>query len=588
VLHQIIHHADNILAQHFVSLWFFSFALVIVVGWLVSADPNPASSSGLRQATWETNVKRLSQLGWADGLSGLLFIGFAIFYFYLIFYREDFSYYDDDLLTDFSLQGKSFPPPIWTGVGRFYPLADQEFNLLSFLTRSPFGYHALVVLQLIILIVVLFLILREFRFRYRCLIAAAAMMAPSFLIPFMGFVYPERNVLFGIAILILCLQGYYRNRSRLYLLGALGTTHFILYYKETVVLFVVTFAFTCMLLQLYQSLSAGPRSWRMLLRENVLPLGMLGVAGIYTVVFLIAMLPHRGFSYVNGLREPLSSVLVAYLQFDWLPFLLLAVVLFRIGRFLFTRLSLDPLWDPLAIGAIVYFLGILALRINSGYYMAPVDFLALFCLANLSRIWLQKQPARVRIFALAAVVICLLIHNAAYSSFRVVERKRIVITKVQLADFLRDYLPSVQSDSVELFFPYSSGYHLMDLASFLSYKGFRLEGQGIVSSASGPKLAFKGRETFDNDKCVGYRDYSCRHAENPSSGALVIILPDDAVSMEEVRDLAQGSSQLLFIDCPECSAHRRWFDLLHTISAEYSLTPLPGHWLQLHVFLKPI
>jgi hypothetical protein len=312
VLHQIIHHADNILAQHFVLLWFISFALVIVVGWLVSPDPNPAWSPGLGQATWETNVKRLSQLGWADGLSGFLFIGFAIFYSYLIFYKEDFSYYDDDLLTDFSLQGKSFAPPIWTGVGRFYPLADQEFNLLSFLTRSPFGYHALVVLQLIILIVVIFLILREFRFRYRCLIAAAVMMAPSFLIPFMGFVYPERNVLFGMAILLLCLQRYYRSRSRLYFLGALGTTHFILYYKETVVLFVVTFAITYMFLQLYQSLSAGPRSWRILLLENVLPLGMLGVAGIYTVLFLAAMLPHRGFSYVNGLREPLSSVLVSY------------------------------------------------------------------------------------------------------------------------------------------------------------------------------------------------------------------------------------------------------------------------------------
>jgi hypothetical protein len=587
MLHQIIHHAYDLLTHHFLSFWFFSLVLVIFAGWLLSAARGPVSPAAFGQASWEANAKLPSQFGLADGPSGFLFVLFAIAYIYLIFCKEDFSYYDDDLLTEFSLQGKSFSPPIWAAVGRFYPLADQEFNPLRFVTRSPFGYHALVVVQLIIFLVVIFLILQKFPFRYQCLIAAAAMVTPSFLIPFMGFVYPERNVLFGLAILILCLQRYSRNHSRFYFVGALVATHFILYYKETVVLFVVTFAGTWLSLQLYQSLSAGQCSWRELARGNVLPLGLLGVAGIYAVLFLATMLPQRHFSYVSGLREPLSSVLIAYLQFDWLPFLLLAVVLFRIGRFLFARLPIDPLWDPLAMGAIVYFLGILALRINSGYYMAPVDFLALFYLANLARIWLQK-PTQARVFAIATVVICILAQGAAYSSFRVVERKRIIATKSHLADFLNGYLPSVDGDSVELFFPYSSGYHLMDLASYLNYKGFRLEGRGVSSSALGPKLVLKGRETFDDNKCVGYRDYSCFHAENASPGALIVILPDDTVSMKEVRDLAQGSTQLLFVDCSVCSAHDQWFNLLHTISAEYSLTPLPGHWLQLHVFQEPM
>jgi hypothetical protein len=582
MLHQLTHLTYDLLNSHFLPIWLLSLVLVIVLGWLFGADRYPVSFG---QVSPEAIANPPFNL--ADGLSGALFCLFTGAYILTIFHGETFSYYDDDLLTEFSLQGKSLPPHIWTGVGRFYPLADQEFNLLRFVTRSPFGYHALVVVQLIVLLVVILFSLTEFRPRYRFLIASAAMVAPSFLIPFMGFVYPERNFLFGLAILLLCLKLYFRTRSRLCFVGSLVASHFILYYKETAVLFVVVFALACLSLQVYQSWSAGQRSWRELARENSLPIGLLIVAGIYTVFFLAIMLPHWHFSYISGLREPLSSALIAYLQFDWLPFLMFAAVLLRIGRFLFVRAPLDPLWDPLAMGAIAYFLGILALRINSGYYMAPVDFVALFYLATLTRIWL-KNPTQLRILTVATVVICVLSHEVAYSSFRVVERKKIIATKSQLADFLSGYLPSVHGGSVEMFFPYSNGYNLMGLASYLNYRGFRLDGGSISSSDSSPTLVFKGRESFVDNRCVNYRDYVCLHAERPGPGALVVILPDDTVSMKQIHSLAQGSKELFAVDCEVCAAHHRWFDLLHTISAEFSRTPLPDHWLQLHVFRNPI
>ena len=154
------------------------------------------------------------------------------------------------MLTDFSVQGMNFLPPVWSAVGRFYPLADQEFNLLKFVTRSPAGYHALVALQLLVLLAVLFVVLRAFQVRYRVLILIAAMVAPSFLIPFTGFVYPERNVLFWLAVMLLCLQEYSRTKARIYFIGCLVATHCALYYKETVVLFVVAYAITQLLLQL--------------------------------------------------------------------------------------------------------------------------------------------------------------------------------------------------------------------------------------------------------------------------------------------------------------------------------------------------
>jgi hypothetical protein len=586
MIHHLFHLASSILTSHFLLVWLFFLVVVVAGGLLLSTVRDPIAFSPLRQLASDNAARVQPQFSTGDGISLILFCLFAMFYMSVILYKEDFCYYDDDLLTDFSVQGKNFGPPIWNG-DRFFPLSDQEFNLLRFVTRSPFGYHSLVVVQLAILIVLIFLILKDLKVRYRCLVTAAAMLAPSFLIPFMGFVYPERNVLFGLAILLLCLQGYSKTQSRLYFAGCLVATHFILYYKETAVLYVVAFAATRAILQTYRARSARLSSWRRRVEENALSIGILGVAAIYTALFLVVMLPHRNFSYIAATQHPLSSVLAVYLQFDCLPFLLLGVFLLRLGRCLFSQMELDPLWDSLAVGAIAYFVGILALRINSGYYMAPVDFTAIFYLANMARLWLRR-PARVRVLSLAGIVIALMSQAAVYSSARAIERKGTIAAKAGLAEFLKSYLPRAHNDSVELFFPYSNGYHLMGLSSYLNYKGFRLEGQGDSGDRAGPRIIFKGRERFDDNKCIGYRDYSCIHAERPSPGALVVVLPDDSVSMNELQDIAKDFPQLIYMDCQVCSAHPRWFNLLHAISAEYSLSPLPGHWLQLHVFQRPI
>ena len=464
--HQLLHRVVEVLATHVLLFWLMFLIIVVALGLFLSGRRQPMFPSHVVEDRW-VGLTKFPGFNLTDGMSVIAFLVFLTFYVRLIFYREDFAYYDDDILTDFSVQGRNFLPPVWSAVGRFYPLADQEFNLLKFVTRSPAGYHALVALQLLVLLVVLFAVLRAFQVRYRVLILIAAMVAPSFLIPFTGFVYPERNVLFWLAVMLLCLQEYSRTKARIYFIGCLVATHCALYYKETVVLFVVAYAITQLLLQLSIARRSGQISWLGLAKENALSVGMLGVSAIYLILFLVAMLPHRTFSYINGLREPLASVLLAYLQIDWLPLILLVVLVLRLGLYLFSNGRLDPLWDPLAVGALAYFFGVVSLRINSGYYMAPVDLFALLYLANMSLLWLSKA-SRLRIAAVAIVFIFVLVHDFAYSSFRMVERKGIITTKSQFADFLTGYLAAAKGRNVELFFPYSDGYHIMGLSSYLT------------------------------------------------------------------------------------------------------------------------
>ena len=260
LVHQLLHRVVELFTAHVLLLWLLSLLIVVALGLFLSDHRQPMFPNRLGEGWWDS-LTRFRGLNLTDAISVIALLMFLAFYIRVIFYKEDFAYYDDDILTDFSVQGKNFLPPVWSAFGRFNPLANQEFNLLKFVTRSPAGYHALVALQLLALVALLFVVLRAFQVRYRVLIIIAAMVAPSFLIPFTGFVYSERDVLFWLAVMVLCLQAYSRTKARIYFVGCLVAVHFALYYKEAVVLFVVAYAITQLLVQL----SAAHSSWPALL-----------------------------------------------------------------------------------------------------------------------------------------------------------------------------------------------------------------------------------------------------------------------------------------------------------------------------------
>jgi len=576
-------HLSQLLISHFLLIWMLLLVLVPVCGLLASSlwQPILSRTSPVGESTGKLESPRPLTL--ADGIAAAGFAIFLILYIVVIFYKEDFAYYDNDQLTDFSLRGRNFPPPIWPDAGRFFPLGFQEFNVLALITKSLAGFHTLAVIQLVILLLAIMAVLDGFKPFHRVLILMLAMLAPSFMIPFTELIYPERNVLFWLAIMVWCLYSHSKTKASIYFIGCLIATHFALYYKETVVVFVVACAVTRILLESHAGRAAG-HSWRELARENSLSLGMLAVSGIYGVLFLATMLPHGNPSYLGAHRQALGSVLLAYAQTDWLPLVLFAVFIIRVQRFIFSDGELDPLWESLAVGALGYFAVVLALRLVSAYYMAPVDLIAVLYTARSSLAWLSK-PTRLRVSIVAAVFTCILFQNLAYSSFRMIERKNVIAVKKQFADFLRSY--QWETNTLELFFPYASQYHLMGLSAYLRYRGFPLVGQSAPSGGAGPRLLIEGPQDFLHNRCVDYRDYACTHADRPGEGALIVVLPDDTVSMRDVENISKASALLLSIKaCEVCTRDGSWFRKLHAISAEFSESQLPQHWLQLHVFKK--
>ncbi|HWF92109.1 MAG TPA: hypothetical protein VN684_07480 [Terriglobales bacterium] len=587
IVHLLIHHTRDLITGHFLLVWLCLLAVIALCGlWLsgyaeeVFSVPSTPDYSGRR------NQLFASFQGF-DAIAAILFLLFAAFYIFLIFYKEDFAYYDDDMMTDYSVAGKNLLPPLWPGSGRFYPLADQEFNLLKRFTRSPMGYHLLVAAQLVVFLVVLFLVLKKFAPRYRFLIMGAVIIAPSFVIPFSGFVYPERNVLFWLAILLLCLQGHARNNGRIYFVGCLVATHFVLYYKETAVLFIAGYAVSHLVLKRFLMVRAARRSWQVFARQNLIPLGMLAVATIYVALFVIALFPRRSFGYVASHSEALGSVLRLYLHIDWLLLLLLIVVVVRLTAFVLSDGPLDEIWDPAAVGALAYGAGILMVHLYSGYYMAPVDFIAVLYLSNMTLEWL-RSPVKVRRFAVAVVAVCVLFQSLVFSAARIVERKGVIATKSQMANFLKAQLPTAAGQSVTLFFPYADGYRLMEIASYLKYKGFNVEEQQNGASSRGAVIRMESPLNLKENLCVDYKEYVCSHEQQPEPGAFIVVLPDDDVSGREIRNASNNVVPILTTNgCAFCDKKIHWFQFTHPVLVSDPEGPLPDRWLKLEIFKKP-
>jgi hypothetical protein len=310
---------------------------------------------------------------------------------------------------------------------------------------------------------------------------------------------------------------------------------------------------------------------------------MLGLSAVWAVLFVAALYPDTTFSYVATQRKGLSSVLLATSQINWLLPILLAVVILRFGRFMFSDGEIDPLWDSLAIGAVAYCFCILTLRMFSGYYMAPANLIALVYLARVAKAWLSK-PTRLRVSIVAIALGCLLLHDAAYSSFLVIERKGMISTKSQLAKFLKSYVSTKKGDVIELYFPYAEGPPVMELSAYLRWKGFQLAGQSVRGPEAGPVLVVEGRADFSYNRCVEYANYTCIHADSAKAGALIVVMPDDDVPISGVDDIRRHAVSLLSVGgCGTWSRLVPWLRLLRTIHPQFWQHKLPEHWLRLDV-----
>jgi len=494
---------------------------------------------------------------------------------------EDFTYYDNSHYTNGTLVGKDIPIQILPGAGRFWPLGHQEFNLIRHVTHSVTGYHVLRIVQLVLLCGILLVLDKDLSITSRAALTALLLITPSILISFSGLIYAEWNVVFFLLCLVWSVHRFEQTRSTGWAVGAVICSQFILYYKEIAFVLIVGFALGRLLLRCWEGNHSGWDFKRLRNPESRLDMCLGFMVAPFLLFYLAAMFPNFSTRYAGQFRLPLAEVLGSYLKIDLLVWVLVAVVLARIVLILRRKVMPWPLWDGLALAGVGYFAGYLALRLQSAYYLAPADLIAVLYLGRLAILSIDNMGVVTRSCALALLSLVLL-QDLSLSTFRMYEAKNVIHAKAEIARAIKARYESDPQNVKKLFFPFAQPFHLLEFASYLNYIGVPMEGGGSVAAGN---VLMVGKAVQKDGPC-GYRTFVCHTGSIPDHGDLVVVLPDDPALTDELNLYRQEGVEQLFSYYPR-PAIPRWLQPyvkhLHVVSPEFAHDQLPDFWLNASV-----
>jgi hypothetical protein len=501
---------------------------------------------------------------------------------------EDFTYYDHSHFTDETLAGRDIPLQISPAVGRFWPLGYQEYNLLRHVTHTVTGYHALRIVQLLLLCGILLFLDEELSVEARVALILLLLITPSILISFSGLIYAEANIIFLLVCLAWSVQRYEQTRSIAWALAAVISSQFLLYFKETLFLLLLGFAAGRLLLRCRTGESAALDFERLRDPESRLDICLALLVVPFLGYYLAAMFPNFHTGYVDKFHLTLTQVLTAYFTLDLLVWIFVVVGLGRVFLILRRKVLPSLLWDGLALAGIAYLAGYLILRMASAYYLAPVDLIAVLYLGRLAFLSLQSLSPGVRLCALAVLTV-VFFQDLSFSAFRMYEGKNVIHAKAEMGQAIKVRYENDSQNVKRLFFPFASPFMVLEFASYLNYQGVPVEKLTAGSAPTdGLKLVAK---TMQKDGPCGYRAFLCHPGSAPEPGDLVVVFPDDFKSTDALNSYLQESSALLFSYDPRPSIPR-WMqpfvNRLHAVSPIFSLAELPDSWLKASVSVSEV
>lgn len=526
--------------------WFWLIWITITgtaaigVAWVVGHAATP-----MAQMAKEAPINRVQRYGWSRGAVAALTLLALILVGYIVasLMWEDFANYDDAYFTLFTLKGQNLWPPIWRENGRFFPLGHQEFNLIRHFTDSVAGYHALPIAQLLIVSCILLILDGELNITARAALTAFVLILPAFVTSFTGLVFPERNVVFWLAWLLLFVKRFEQTRSTAWAVGAAVSAQIMIYYKETAFLLLLGFAVGRLILRCRRADRAGWDYSRLRDKESRLDLCFISLGVLFWLYYVAVMIPHPNMQYADQQRFPLGKVFLYYIEHDLLAWLFVGVVLRRAYRILRRRVAPLPLWDGLAFGGAVCLTAYLYLGLSHDYYLAPMDLIAVVYVGRFAILSWGKM----RLWRRAAALVlgfAVLLQGVSLSAFRVFERKNVIHAKAEIADVIAARYQSGARNAQRLFFPFANVYLVTEFASYLNYRGVPVEGAAVESAAPNG-VVIVSKTAAKDGPCVYYRSFVCHAGSRPDPGDLVIELPEEDESLAETGPYRKGG-ELLF------------------------------------------
>lgn len=267
-------------------------------------------------------------------------------------------------------------------LGRFYPLAFLDLNLLMKISNSPYLFFSFNAIIVFVIGVLFYKLLKLNNIHYKLLIFIICFFNVGFITINIGICYPERVLILFIVIFIIC--SYYAQYSNKYaiILGIISA-NIAIYLKEPAFVVIGLFGLFHIIYHFFNRCYS-----RIFLFYNI---ALVISAFIFISIYVFYVSPQIVVSYNDNIlnQEALDHkeyiIFLAKGLFNFTienPFLMILLPFVAITKILFFKyFRLNPFLDSLLFGGFLYLLVYLKLQIFTNYYLAPIYFIVSFSLA---------------------------------------------------------------------------------------------------------------------------------------------------------------------------------------------------------------
>ncbi|MGX3010950.1 hypothetical protein ACWIUD_05215 [Helicobacter sp. 23-1044] len=290
-------------------------------------------------------------------------------------YRANFGIIDDHTLLSTLHLGANIPPSIMPEIGRFFPLNAFDLNIISkFFGINASAFYAFSALGALVLIICLYRTLNYYlNSLLSMLIITAFLCTPAFITAFLRLFVPEKfeSIFFGI--FLICYIYFLRQNSKFSALIAIISATIALYYKEPAFIMLGGFAFFHFIFSFKTST----------LWQKILDILLCISAFIWIVAYYFIVIANKSTSGNYGDTPYNQLIVFAKISLNYLltePFLFIGVfgvVAYRIYLVVYKKEQINALLDALLLGAMLYLLAYLVLKIYSFHYPLPAYIFAL-------------------------------------------------------------------------------------------------------------------------------------------------------------------------------------------------------------------
>jgi len=251
---------------------------------------------------------------------------------------------------------------------------------------------------------------------------------------------------------------------------------------------------------------------------------------------------------------------------DLLSLLEIAVtdVIFRAIYLIRNKNRLNPFWDSLAFGNLLYYLSYLFLGLlnkNLSYY-SPADFISVLYIFY-SLVYLDKIKLKAFFVALILLIVFVFV-NTNFNWLLLNKQKGVSWEKTVL--FLKDYVNKNGSINLHTFFP--AWYSSVEIARYLSYHKLNVLKYNFNELGDNNiKLYNKDTTDYPDGKCWNWDDHLCFKTEKIYKDDLILVSPE-----------ATPGSKVLYNEYNNNPDYKILFDSSNLVAAS---SDIKGLWFML-------